>query len=197
VDKFTNMIDCNIGLWKVIARDTTKEKRAYWRCKCLGCGVEQSVSGTNLRGQTKVGGCKSCRSVTLAGKHPSEYHVWANIKTRVNNPNRRDAARYNNLGMYTPWVKRFELFLHAIGPRPSPKHSVDRIDNTKGYFPGNVRWATAAEQARNTSRNIRIKDMVLVDYAKVLGIPYNTLRDKYHKAQLELTGERNAVHKNT
>lgn len=177
------MVGCNVGLWRVISRDTTKKKRAYWWCQCAGCEVKQSVSGTNLRGQTKVGGCKSCRSITLAGKNPSEYHVWANIKTRVLNPNRRGASRYRKLGMYKPWIERFELFLHAIGPRPSPKHSVDRIDNNKGYFPGNVRWVTTAEQARNTSRNIYVKGKVLIDYAKEVGVPYNTLRDRYRKAK--------------
>lgn len=76
------------------------------------------------------------------------------------------------------------LFLHAVGPRPSIEHSIDRIDNNKGYYPGNVRWATRAEQARNTSKNLKIGDEVLWDYAKRVGIPYNTLRDRYHKGLL-------------
>jgi hypothetical protein len=103
------------------------------------------------------------------------------MKTRATNKGRQNSARYNALGMYKPWVDDFMLFFHAVGPRPSLKHSLDRIDNSKGYFPGNVRWATTAEQARNTRRNLHIGDEVLIDYAKRVGVPYNTLRDRYHK----------------
>lgn len=181
--RFVDMVGQTIGLWKVLTKDATKTKRAYWVCECLSCGVTQSVSGTNLRTAVNVGGCRSCRTAGLASKHRSEYRIWGGIKTRVLNRNRHNNARYQKLGMYKPWVRDFELFFHAVGPRPSPQHSIDRIDNNKGYFPGNVRWATVAEQARNTSRNLRIGGKVLVDYAKERGIPYNTLRDRYHKTK--------------
>ena len=39
--------------------------------------------------------------------------------------------------------------LDTLGPRPSAQHSLDRIDNDRGYEPGNLRWATRSEQARN------------------------------------------------
>jgi len=180
---FTDMMGKTVGLWRVTQRDTTKKKRAFWICECISCGVSQSVSGTNLRTAVEVGGCRVCRSIKFAGHHREEYRIWVGIKTRVFNPNRRNNRRYLKLGMYAPWAKDFELFFHAVGPRPSPQHTVDRIDNNKGYFPGNVRWATPAEQARNTSRNLRINGVVLTDYAKAQGIPYNTLRDRYHKAK--------------
>lgn len=152
-------------------------------CRCLGCGVTQSVSGTHLRENIK-GGCRSCRRATFASKHPAEHQTWQNIKTRALNPNRRDAKRYNALGMYEPWEKNFALFFHAVGPRPSPEHSIDRIDNGKGYFPGNVRWATRKEQARNTRKNLIVDGQVLWDYAQKVSVPYNTLRDRFHKGQL-------------
>lgn len=178
--KFVDMQGRTIGLWEVISRDMLKTKRAYWLCKCIGCGVTASVSGTHLRENIK-GGCRSCRNAGNASKYPLEYSVWSNIKTRTCNKNRK--TKYLQLGMYEPWKKDFMLFYHAVGPRPSAQHSIDRIDNNKGYFPGNVRWATAAEQSRNTSRNLYISGEVLIDYAKRAGVPYNTLRDKYHKTE--------------
>lgn len=70
-----------------------------------------------------------------------------------------------------------------VGPRPSPKHSIDRIDNEKGYEPGNCRWATATEQDRNKSRNVYLEHagrrMVLTDWARETGIKFHTLRSRY------------------
>jgi hypothetical protein len=51
--------------------------------------------------------------------------------------------------MCPEWRASFLVFLRDMGPRPSPKHSIDRIDNGKGYEPGNVRWATWSEQMSN------------------------------------------------
>lgn len=184
MQRFVDMAGQKVGMWDVIERDISKVKRAYWVCKCTGCGATQSVAGSHLREGIK-GGCRSCRISGYASKYPMEYSVWQNVKTRALNPNRRTSSTYNKLGMYKPWVDDFKLFFHAVGERPSSKHSLDRIDNNCGYFPGNLRWATSAEQSRNTSRNLKIDGEVLVDYAKRVGIPYNTLRDKFHNGRNE------------
>ena len=55
--------------------------------------------------------------------------------------------------MCDAWIGSFETFLRDVGMRPSDAHSLDRIDNDRGYEPGNVRWATRAEQSRNTRRS--------------------------------------------
>lgn len=54
------------------------------------------------------------------------------------------------------WRSDFAAFLADMGPRPSPRHSIDRIDGSKGYEPGNCRWALSVTQANNTTRNILI-----------------------------------------
>jgi hypothetical protein len=54
--------------------------------------------------------------------------------------------------MAKEWVNDFPSFLAHIGKRPSPLHTIDRINNDRGYVPGNVRWATRAEQSNNSRR---------------------------------------------
>jgi hypothetical protein len=56
--------------------------------------------------------------------------------------------------MCDEWAYSFAAFLAAIGPRPSPQHSLDRYPNNDGHYePGNVRWATRAQQGRNLRTN--------------------------------------------
>lgn len=76
----------------------------------------------------------------------------------------------------------FDKFIAHIGPRPSPLHTIDRLDNSRGYEPGNVRWATRKEQARNTRRNKKLVvgkvAMLLDDWAKKTGISRNTITSR-------------------
>lgn len=59
--------------------------------------------------------------------------------------------------MAEEWIDDFRAFLAHIGPAPDPRLSLDRIDNNRGYEPGNVRWATASEQARNRQPHTRAR----------------------------------------
>lgn len=80
-----------------------------------------------------------------------EYRAWANAKSRCHNEKHRDYHYYGGRGirMYEPWLKDFKGFLAEVGERPSKFHSIDRIDGTKGYEPGNLRWATKKIQQVN------------------------------------------------
>jgi hypothetical protein len=82
-----------------------------------------------------------------------EYRCWQNMKDRVLNPNHRYYEKYSKLGMYSGWVHDYDAFLAYIGSQPSKdtRWSVGRIDNTAGYFPGNVRWEDGYQQNRNRS----------------------------------------------
>lgn len=81
--------------------------------------------------------------------HPL-YGVWSDMKRRCYNSKRSDYARYGGKGIKVceRWRRSFAAFLADMGERP-PGHSLERIDSTGDYEPGNVRWATATEQARN------------------------------------------------
>ena len=80
-----------------------------------------------------------------------EYNVWRTMKARCNNPNNRKYHRYGGRGIKvcSRWEESFENFISDMGERPSPKHSIDRKDNDKGYNPENCEWAVNKIQARN------------------------------------------------
>ncbi len=91
-----------------------------------------------------------------------EYKTWENMKARCHNPNAAGYQYYGGRGISVcaEWRGDFSAFLQHIGPRPGIEYSVDRIDNDKGYAPGNVRWATRAQQHVNKRAR---KDVKLVD----------------------------------
>jgi len=92
-------------------------------------------------------------------KPPPEYIAWQRMKDRCLNKNCPDYHRYGGRGIkvFSGWVNDPVAFINYVGPRPSPKHSIDRIDNNLGYEPGNVRWATMREQSRN-QRSTKLND---------------------------------------
>lgn len=176
-----------VGFWFIKERVVGTTKGAKWVCVCTQCGAESVLQGNNIRKGTRVGGCLTCRGLARrngASKHPEEYAVWGGIKTRALNPNRETGEKYRQRGIAEEWVASFDAFFAHVGPRPSAEYTLERIDNNVGYYPGNVRWATRQEQARNTSRNLFVevsgKSMCLLDAAKILPVPYNTLRDWVH-----------------
>jgi hypothetical protein len=96
-------------------------------------------------------------TMTQAYKHDLRS-IYQGMCRRCADPRRHEFHKYGARGISVAeeWIGPggFERFAAHIGPRPSREHSVDRIDNALGYAPGNVRWATAKEQTRNTRRNI-------------------------------------------
>jgi hypothetical protein len=150
------------GRWTVIGRAPNVGRFAYWECRC-DCGEIGRVRASSLTaGDSRSCGCYQLEQSTIHGRSISrdpEYNAWNNIKQRCLNPNRKNWAFYGGRGVTIcdEWRNSFESFYACIGPRPGRGYSVDRIDNDRGYEPGNVRWATRSEQAQN-QRLRRLQD---------------------------------------
>lgn len=90
-----------------------------------------------------------------------ERHTFSEAQRRCCNPKNKDFDRYGARGIKFRFTS-FEQFFAELGPRPSPQHSVDRIDNDGHYEPGNVRWATRSEQQRNRRDSIPASEYVKI-----------------------------------
>jgi len=101
------------------------------------------------------------------------YRRWGYMKSRCT----RD-PKYLRAGITVcaRWVDSFENFYADMGPPPSPKHTLDRIDGTKGYSPDNCRWATVAEQNRNLRTNHRINGELTVEIAERVGVSRTAIK---------------------
>ena len=114
------------------------------------------------------------------GRTP-EYRCWQSIRDRCYNPNNRDYAMYGGRGIAVckRWRESSAAFLADMGPKPSPEHSIDRIDNDGDYSPENCRWATPAEQARNRKSSRLLthngETMTVAEWAERLAIKPGTL----------------------
>jgi len=164
-----------------------------WNCVC-DCGNITSPLKLNLiKGNTKSCGCiKIEKKHDLAKKHgfygTKAYKSWCSIKKRCTN--HKDPA-YKNYGakgilLCAEWLNNPKAFCEYVGVAPSEKHSIDRIDNSKGYEPGNVRWANDYEQANNKTNNVKIEFQgqsfsSISDFVRWLAPQLNVNRISLHK----------------
>lgn len=141
----------------------SSHNRLLWRCGC-DCGNEITVASSNLlNGNTRSCGCLHRQEVTermtTHGKHGTRlYRLWRGVVNRCTNPNASGYARYggNGVNLCDEWQHDFQAFFNHVSPLAhfgEQGYSLDRIDNYVGYKPGNVRWATRVEQARNKRKN--------------------------------------------
>lgn len=110
------------------------------------------------------------------GKTTTEYQIWAGLLKRCLNPNCNIYAHYGGRGIdFDPRWRDFRLFLEDVGLRPSKDYSLDRINNDRGYWKDNIRWATRAEQSRNKKSNILVDGLCLKDWCLDKGFHYKTV----------------------
>lgn len=186
---------------KVFGRLTVIERRgsddahnAMWFVRCE-CGVTKTLPGVVMRsGNTRSCGCLFCDSVransithgATVNRHEAvEYKAWKAMLYRCKYPRRHPYHAGRGIQVCRRWKgpKGYTAFRSDVGPRPSPKYSLDRYpDNNGNYRPGNVRWATKQQQALNSRRCHMItavgQSKSLGEWAKALGLRQEALRHR-------------------
>jgi hypothetical protein len=121
-----------------------------------------------------------------------EHRAWKNMKTRCSNPNTGYHHRYGARGITVcpEWRDSFERFFADVGVRPTSGHTLERVDNDRGYEAGNVRWATRREQAQNRETNRRLTldgvTRTLAQWPGIVGVKEATI---YKRLKLGWTVE--------
>ena len=125
------------------------------------------------------------RPPTHGMKGTSTYSTWNSMKTRCNNPNNDNYKNYGAKGIEVcrAWDK-FENFWRDMGTKPEGL-TLDRIDNSKGYYKENCRWADWETQENNKSNNRRLKvwgaDLTVAQWAKRFDMDRHTLLDRLNR----------------
>jgi hypothetical protein len=163
-----NLVGQQFEKLTVISLSHRKTPHTYWHCVCK-CGGKTIASTNNLR----RGRHASCGCTSGVSKNPL-YYTWYNMMLRCGYIEGYPAAKsYEGITICDRWLQ-VENFILDMGNKPSAKHSIDRIDSSKGYFPENCRWATKTQQARNRRCvvNVTLEDGTVIstwDYAEMLG----------------------------
>jgi hypothetical protein len=188
---FRDLIGQSFGLWRVIERGpNTKQRKPQWLCECA-CGTCKLVSTSHLTRKTKPSrdcGCLRTRTGRAIEFHNQtttpEYYIWSSMIARCLNPKANAYAHYGGRGISVccAWQASFLTFYADMGPRPTPTHMLDRIDNDQGYNKENCRWTIPSVQYRNRRSNrwltFHDRTECLADWALITGISRQTIEHR-------------------
>jgi hypothetical protein len=180
----TELFGRKVGRWTVISEGPRRGATRTLLCLCE-CGTRRAVVAASLRrGDSRSCGCLHYEelSVYITKRNTKHgmygtpvYNTWIKMVQRCTDAGFRDYAHYGGRGITVckRWLT-FANFYKDMGDKPSPAHSLDRINNNSGYRKGNCRWATQKEQANNTRSNLvfrfRGKKLTLQQVADSTGI---------------------------
>lgn len=168
---------------KQIAPSPSRPKGRALRQFALECSCENKTYVEATLQDLRSENTQSCGCVrgTHRRAKTREYRTWSEIIQRCHNPKSTAYPYYGAKGVTVcdRWRESFESFLEDMGEKPSPDHSIDRVETTGNYDPENCRWATRKEQDQNKRNTRRIKFLgrteCLAEWARILGIPYSSL----------------------
>ena len=176
------------------------KNRRMWLCQCT-CMCAQTGKLTEIavrhdyllhtnNPKTHCG----CLNRGLPTLHPREYHIWNSMIRRCTVPTQVAYEQYGGRGIRVcdRWMESFENFLTDMGKRPSPKHSLDRVDPDGNYEKihsvtgkEQCRWATSKEQGRNKRNSLYLPHpqsglrVPAAEVAEFLGVSYQVMRARY------------------
>lgn len=184
-----NLKGTKVGSLEVLGKvPTPTSQKQRWKCRCV-CGKEIVVRHDYLIHTNSPKTHCGCLNKGPSVLHHDEYHIWNAMLQRCQNPKVNVYPNYGGRGIKVcPEWQTFEGFFTSMGKRPGKEYSLDRINPDGNYEPGNVRWATDKQQARNKRNTIYVphptesgKLIPAGDAAEILGLSYGQLRYRYIK----------------
>lgn len=184
-----------ISPYRLVERDggTRKSEQAVWSCRC-DCGETRAVAASSLYRYIATGRAPCKCQTPLRGNRTThgmsqspEYRSWSKMKERCTNTKCKDYKDYGGRGISVcdRWADSFESFYSDMGPRPTPKHSIDRVNVSGDYEPKNCRWATQVEQASNKRTNVIVSvgttKLTVTEAAKLIGVSPKCLRSRVRR----------------
>jgi len=163
-----------------------------WVCKC-DCGKEKVIIGASItKGHTKSCGCTSHKrqvenTERFHGlRNTPEYSSWCGMRNRCNCKTHPNYMLYGGRGIkHSERWSKYSNFLEDMGKKPTPEHTLERIDVNGNYCKENCRWATRLEQSNNTRRNVFYeyngKKLTVSAWAREYNIPIETVRSRIQR----------------
>ena len=111
-----------------------------------------------------------------------EYKSWMSMCKRC-----RESTHYisNGVTVCDEWKNSYLTFLNDMGRKPNSTYTIDRIDNSRGYYKENCRWTDRVTQQRNQTQSkwvsINGERKHIIELSQEYGIPYNTLKERYNR----------------
>lgn len=191
---FRDLTGQRFGRLLIIARmpNLSNTPQSIWHGRC-DCGVEKFAlaSGALLKGRTQSCGCLRKELAKyrgpdryLKGNRNPLYVTYCAMRQRCLDVKSKAYPNYGGRGitMCQRWLESFESFVDDMGERPK-NCSIDRIDNSGNYEPGNCRWADAVQQSQNRRPNARLlsfewngEDLCLKEICRRENVSYHSIR---------------------
>lgn len=160
------------------------DRKHYWKCKC-DCGKEKVIYRSSLvLGKSKSCGCMAGKKNRTHGLTKTRtFGIWMHMKARCYRKTCSDYPNWGGRGISVcdRWRNSFENFIADMGECPEGM-SIDRIDNSGNYEPGNCRWANHFQQKRNTRANVLIEfngqSKTAGEWSEIVGIHGKTISNR-------------------
>lgn len=192
ISVITNLKGQKYNKLKVLEFAEIKNGHTFWKCLC-DCGNTLNAEAYNLKSShTKSCGCEKTRlikeKVENSWTKVDEYKVYSGMLSRCNNPNNKSYINYGDRGIKVckKWSEQrygFLEFYKSVGRRPTKHHEIERLDNNRGYEPGNCAWVIRDVNAKNKRNTLKIEHNGQTKtarvWAKEYGLQYGTVYWRY------------------